>query len=209
MIKIVDPRIVQYLDEMAPEKDPRILAMENEAKASGFPIVDRQVGRLLYLLTRLKQPKLVVELGSGFGYSAYWFARAISIGGKVVLTDHSEERIEQARVMFQEAGLNHRAEFRVGDAIDIGCEYEEIDLLFIDLDKYLYVKAIEAMVPVLSRNALVVADNTLWYGSVVDRDDDRDSEGIRAFNEYMFNRRDFFTTILPVRDGVMLAYRLD
>lgn len=209
MISIIDPRIEEYLTRMFPEKDPRILAMEELAREMNFPIVHRQVGRLLYLLTRLKQPKLVVELGSGFGYSAFWFARAISIGGKVVLTEHSEKCMDYAKKFFHEAGLSHRADFRVGNALEIGREYEDIDLLFIDLDKHLYVEAIQTMIPGLAKNALVVVDNALWYGSVVEGDQDRDSQGIRAFNDFMSSRRDFFTTILPVRDGVMLAYRLD
>jgi predicted O-methyltransferase YrrM len=148
-------------------------------------------------------------MGSGFGYSAYWFARAISIGGRVVLTDLSTENIEYAKLSFHEAGLGHRAEFRVGDALKIGREYDEIDILFLDLDKHLYLKALEIMLPALAKNALVIADNALWYGSVLEQDDDLETQGIKAFNEYMFTRSDFFTTIVPVRDGVMIAYRLD
>lgn len=209
MISIVDPQIEEYLMKMSPERDPRLLAMEELASESNFPIVHRQVGRLLYLLTRLKQPKLVVELGSGFGYSAFWFARAISIGGKVVLTERSEKQLDLAKKFFHEGSLSHRADFRLGDSLEIAREYEDIDILFIDLDKQFYLPAIQAMLPALAKNALVVADNALWYGSVVEGDQDLESEGIRAFNDFMFGRRDFFTTIVPVRDGVMLAYRLD
>lgn len=208
MIPITDPRIEEYLMGLAPEADPTLLAMEHRAREMPFPIVDRLVGRLLYLLTRLRQPRLVVELGSGFGYSAWWFARAISITGKVVMTDYSPTNIAYAREMFQESGLVDRVEFRVGDALEIGREYRDIDLLFIDLDKHQYREAAEAMIPLLAPHALVIADNALWHGRVAEGDDDSESRGIREFNDFMTSRKDFFTTILPLRDGVMVSYRL-
>lgn len=208
MIPITDPRIEEYLMGLAPEADPTLLAMEHRAREMPFPIVDRLVGRLLYLLTRLRQPRLVVELGSGFGYSAWWFARAISITGRVVMTDYSPTNIAYAREMFQESGLVDRVEFRVGDALEIGREYRDIDLLFIDLDKHQYREAAEAMIPRLAPHALVIADNALWHGRVAEGDDDPESRGIREFNDFMTSRKDFFTTILPLRDGVMVSYRL-
>src|SRR6516165_9541697 len=157
MITITDPRIESYLMNMAHEEDPHFAAMEEKAEETGLPIVGRMVGRFLYLLTRLKQPALIVELGSGFGYSGYWFARALSLRGKVVLTDYSEENIAYARRVLSETGLAERAECRVGDALQIGREYENVDILFIDIDKHQYMEAIEAMLPRLAKNALVVA----------------------------------------------------
>ena len=136
---------------MAHEDDPHLAAMEEKAQETGFPIVGRLVGRFLYLLTRLKQPTLIVELGSGFGYSAYWFARALSMRSKVVLTDYSEENIAYARQVLIETGLADRAEFRVGDALRIGREYHDIDLLFIDIDKFQYPEAIRVMLPRLAK----------------------------------------------------------
>lgn len=208
MIPITDPRIEEYLMGLAPEEDPALLEMERRARELEFPIVDRLVGRLLYLLTRLRQPRLVVELGSGFGYSAWWFARAISITGKVVMTDYSPTNITYARAMFQESGLIDRVEFQVGDALEIGRGYRDIDILFIDLDKYQYRAAAEAMIPRLAPHALVIADNALWHGRVAGADDDPETRGIREFNNFMTGRKDFFTTILPLRDGVMVSYRL-
>lgn len=208
MITITDPRIESYLMGMAHEEDPHLTAMEEKAQETGLPIVGRLVGRFLYLLTRLKQPALIVELGSGFGYSAYWFARALSLRGKVVLTDYSETNVAYSRQVLSETGLVERAEFRVGDALQIGSEYENIDLLFIDIDKHQYVDAVEAMLPRLARNALVVADNALWHGRVAEEGEaDRETGVIRRFNDYMFHHEEFFSTIVPLRDGVLVAYK--
>jgi len=210
MITINDPRIESYLMDLIPEMDQHLAAMEKKAKETMLPIVGPLVGRFLYLLTRLKQPNLVVELGSGFGYSAYWIARALSIRGKVVLTDYSEENIAYARQVMHETGLSDRAEFRAGDALQAGREYKDIDLLFIDLDKCQYLEAIEVMLPRLAQNALVIADNSLWYGKVAEEDtQDNETRAIRGFNDFMTSHRDFFTSIIPLRDGVLLAYKLN
>jgi len=205
---ITDPSIETYLMGLSKEDDPFVLAMEEKARELEFPIVDRLVGRLLFILAKLKRPRLVVELGSGFGYSAYWFARGMD-GGKVVLTDYSEEHIQFAKEAFRKSGMPHKAEFRVGDAVKAAKDYSDIDILFIDIDKEQYPQAVESMIPHLGKNALVVADNTLWYGRVLEDTPDKSTAGIKKFNEYMFGREDFFTTILPLRDGVLISYKLD
>ncbi len=207
MIMITDPSIEAYLTGLSVEADQNILEMEKIGKETNFPIVDRLVGRLLFLLTKLKQPKLIVELGSGFGYSAYWFARALE-NGKVVLTDHRVANMDYARKTFQRAGFTSRAEFRTGDAIEIAREFHEIDILFIDIDKHQYVSAIRTLLPNLTKNGLVIADNALWYGRVLEKNPDRDTLGIQEFNNYMFASKDFFATIVPIRDGVLLACKL-
>lgn len=209
MINITDPRIESYLREMTPDNDPVLSMMEEKAKETGVPIIDRQVGRFLHLLTLLKKPKLVVELGSGFGYSAYWIARALGEGARVVLTEYSAEHVRYAERVFDEAGLSGKAEFRVGDALQAGREYEGIDILFIDIDKYLYLEAIKTMLPGLAQNALVIADNALWRGSVVEEGPGLKNGGpVREFNEFMCGRDEFYTTILPLGDGVLLAYKI-
>jgi len=207
MAPITDPRINAYLMKLSCEDDRLVLEMEKEAKERDFPIVDRLVGRLLYILTKLKNPRLIIELGSGYGYSAYWFVQALG-RGRVVLTDYDEGNIKQAQKIFQETGLTRKAEFRVGNAIDIAAEYKNIDILFIDIDKHQYPFAVRRLLPNLNKNALVIADNTLWYGRVTGRSRDRETRGIKEFNEYMFSSRDFFTTIVPLRDGVLIAYKV-
>ena len=210
MIPITDPRIEMYMMRMAPEPDPRVAAMEDKARETGLPIVDRLVGRFLYILTRMKQPKLIVELGSGFGYSAYWFARALSIRSKVVLTDYSQENLAYARKIFGETGLIDRAEFRAGEALRIATEYDDIDILFIDINKEQYLEAISVMLPRLAKNALVVADNALWHGNVAEEGTkDKETEAILRFNDFMFSHEEFFTSIVPLRDGVLLAYKFN
>lgn len=206
MITITDPKINDYLMSLSREDDRHILEMERIARENGFPIVERLVGRLLFMLTKLKDPRLIVELGSGFGYSAYWFARALN-KGRVVLTDYSAENMEYAKNLLRETGLIRKAEFRVGNALEIAGEYKNIDILFIDIDKHQYLDAVRALIPNLNRNALIIADNTLWYGRVTEKTRDKETLGIKRFNKYLFEHRDFMTVIVPLRDGVLIAYK--
>ncbi len=206
MINITDPKINDYLMKLSVEDDKHILEMERIAREKGFPIVERLVGKLLFILSKLKAPKLIVELGSGFGYSAYWFAKALN-GGKVVLTDYSEENIKYAKNLFHETGLVRKAEFRTGNALEIAGEYRNIDILFIDIDKHQYPEAVRTLIPNLNRNALIIADNTLWYGRVTEKIRDKETLGIKRFNKYLFEHPDFMTAIIPLRDGVLIAYK--
>jgi caffeoyl-CoA O-methyltransferase len=206
MTEITNPKINDYLMKLSFEDDAIMREMEKIAREHGFPIVDRLVGRLIYLLTKLKDPRLVVELGSGFGYSAYWFAKAIG-KGKVIMTDYDRKNIEYAKGVFRSAGISRKAEFHVGEAIATARGYRNIDILFIDMEKHQYPGAVKRLLPNLARNALVVADNTLWHGRVVGRRRDRETIGIKRFNEYMFSHPEFFTTIVPLRDGVLIAHK--
>lgn len=205
-IPITDERIEQYIMGLAPESDPLLLDMEQYARERDFPIVDRLVGRLLYLLASIRQPRLVVELGSGFGYSAYWFARAMR-EGRIVLTDRSADNLERARSTFSKAGFTVEAEFHEGDALGIANNYRDIDILFIDLDKKGYPDAIRALRDRLSPGALVIADNTLWYGRVASGNTSPETQAVMEFNRMMFEDKEFFSTIVPLRDGVLIAVR--
>jgi len=207
MIPIADPQINDYLFNLSTEDDKYILEMEKIAQKKNFPIVERLVGRLLFVLTKLKNPKLIVELGSGFGYSAYWFAKALQ-GGRVVLTDYHKENMEYAEGLFRRAGLKRKAVFKVGEAVEIAKEYKSIDILFIDIEKYQYPEAVQTLIPNLNRHALIIADNSLWYGKVVEGLRDRETLGVKKFNQYLFSHQDFCSMILPLRDGVLIAYKL-
>ncbi len=203
---ITNPEIEEYLKSLIQEEDPVLKEMEELGHKLNFPIVDKLVGRFFYILTKLKNPKLIVELGSGFGYSGYWFAKALT-DGKVVLTDYKEENINLAKKFFENGNLSEKAIFRTGDAIEIVSEYKNIDILFLDLEKRRYKEAVEKLIPNLNPNALIIADNVLWHGKVVQKNPDKQTEAIKEFNEFMFNLPDFFTTIIPLRDGVLISLK--
>lgn len=201
---LINPKLDEYLKNLSVEDDPVVLEMEKYAKEKDFPIIGRQGGRLLYLLTRLKNPELVVEIGSGFGYSAYWFAKGLK-KGKVVLIEYQQRNIQTAKKFFKKAGLLDKAEFRVGDGVEIGKKYNNIDILFLDLEKIRYMEAIKTLEKNLSPNGIVIADNVLFQGKVIFEPENKKAKILNRFNRYMFEN--YFSIIFPIRDGILIAVK--
>ena len=204
----VTPKIDQYLEGLLVEKDPVLREMERLGRSRDFPIVGPQVGRVLFLLAKLTGAKRVFEMGSGFGYSAYWFAKALGAGGKVFQTEGSKENSKQSREFFRRGGLENKSEFLVGDALELFDKVKgAFDIVFIDMDKENYPKAFKKAKPRIRRGGLILADNVLWFGKVVDGPRDAETRGILEFTRLLFNDPEFFATILPIRDGVAVGYR--
>ena len=168
-----------------------------------------QVGRLLFILTRLSGAKRVLEMGSGYGYSAYWFAKALPADGIVIQTEFSEANSKKAREFFKRGGLTAKTEFLVGDALKLLDEISgNFDIIFLDLNKEQYPDAFKKVKARLKAGGLLLADNTLWFGRVIEDDNDPTTKGIREFTRLLFSDRDFFATILPIRDGVAVGHKV-
>lgn len=209
-MKIVDPEIERYLHQLASPDDPILREMEVLAAERSFPIVGPQVGRLLHLLARMVSARRVLELGSGFGYSAYWFARAVGAGGLVVLTEQSRENARQAWSYLERGGFGDRVRVEVGDALEI---IERVgggfDIVFNDVDKERYPEVPDKAAAALRPGGLLICDNMLWYGTVLDPDPEQAStRGVRELTRRLFDSDRFETVLIPIRDGVTVsAYR--
>jgi len=211
-IQIVDERIEAYMRGLLARYDePVLLAMEAEAREKGFPIVERQVGVTLEVLARTLGAQRVFELGSGFGYSAYWFARGAT---EVFCTDGDPENAEKAETYLSKAGIWDRIHFRVGDAVEgLGATDGEFDIVYCDIDKHGYPDAWRAARDRVRVGGLYICDNVLWSGRVAEPRVDDDvrpgwSEAIRKHNELIANDPGYVSTIVPTRDGVMVATRI-
>jgi predicted O-methyltransferase YrrM len=210
---IVDPRIEVYMEERLRRFDePVLLEMEAFAEGNGFPIVGRNVGVTLEVLARSVGATRIMELGSGFGYSAYWHARAVGSEGKVHLTDGDPENEVKAADYLKRAGLADRVRFHVGDAVtELGRLDGEFDVVFNDIDKDGYPSAWRAASERIRRGGLYVCDNVLWYGrvAVADAEDSRPhyTEAVLEHNRLIADDERYVSTIVPTRDGVMVAVR--
>ncbi|MGH9798559.1 MAG: O-methyltransferase, partial [Candidatus Polarisedimenticolia bacterium] len=174
-----------------------------------FPIVGPLVGRLLQLLARGIGARSVFECGSGFGYSAAWFAPALPPGGRVVLTDGSAANCETARDFLGRAGLLERVEIRQGEALEqLRGETGPFDVIFCDIDKRDYPRLHPLLGSRLRSGGLFVCDNMLWYGKVAGPDGDPDTEGIRELTRRLYADPGLETVILPLRDGVSVSLKL-
>jgi len=193
--------------------EPVLLEMEAEGKERGFPIIGRLVGVTVELLARSVGAKRVFELGSGFGYSAYWFARAVGPSGEVHGTDGDPANEPKALDYLSRAGLAEPIRWHVGDAVThLGAAPGEFDVVYNDIDKDGYPAAWMAARERIRVGGLYVCDNVLWSGRVAvqDRDDPRPvyTQAILEHNRLIAEDDRFISSIVPTRDGVFVALRV-
>jgi caffeoyl-CoA O-methyltransferase len=212
---IVHPQVEGYLRDLAGSDDePVLLEMEQLAHERGFPIIDRLCGRLLELLARAIGARRVFEMGSGFGYSAYWFSRAVGVDGEVHLTDTDPNNEAAAIDFLKRAGLDRPITFHVADAFAALDETPgDFDIVYCDIDKGDYPRAWSRGRERVRRGGLYICDNMLWSGRVAGGSTEEDvrpgwTEAIAATNRAIESDPDFRSVIVPLRDGVVAALRI-
>lgn len=190
--------------------EPVLLEMEALAGERSFPIVGRVVGVALEMLARSIGARRIFELGSGFGFSAYWFARAAGPKGEVILTDGDPENTLRSEQFLTRAGLASQCRFETGDAVQLlNRTAGEFDVVYCDIDKQGYPAAWEAAAGRVRPGGYYLCDNVLWSGKVADPDNhDPDTEAIRAHNRAVYSDPRYLTSIIPIRDGVIAALRV-
>jgi caffeoyl-CoA O-methyltransferase len=205
---ITVPEVEDYLYDMLPPRDEVLAEMEADAAKNDYAIVGPIVARVLYQLAVISGAKRVFEMGSAIGYSTIWWARGVGEGGKVVYTDGDPKRAEKARRYFERAGVTQRIVVRVGDALEILSEEKEpYDIIFNDVDKVDYPRVVRLALPKLRSGGLFIADNVLWSGKLRKPNPDDKTRAILDFNRLLYESKDLFTTILPIRDGVSVCIK--
>jgi predicted O-methyltransferase YrrM len=207
---IVNPQIEEYMATLQSRHDePVLLEMEREGRERDFPIVGRNVGVTLEVLARSIGARRVMELGSGFGYSAYWFARAVGVDGEVHCTDGDPENARKAEGYLQRAGVWGRVTYHVGDAVEQMATVEgEFDIVYDDIDKHGYPAAWLAARERIRVGGLYLCDNVLWSGRILAPNADRNTAAILEHNRQIAGDEQFLSTIVPTRDGVFVALRV-
>jgi len=154
--------------------------------------------------------KTVFEMGSAIGYSTIWLARSVAEGGKVIYTDGDPRNAEQARRYFQRAGVSNRIALHTGDAIELLSEQkQEFDIIFNDVDKDDYPRVLRVALPRLRKGGLFITDNVLWRGRVAtEKPPEAKTKAILDFNRQLYDAKELFSVILPIRDGVAVAVKL-
>jgi caffeoyl-CoA O-methyltransferase len=198
-----------YLYALLPPRDEVLAEIEAEATRRKIPIVGPAVARFFQQLVMMTGAKTVFEMGSAIGYSTIWWARAVGESGKVHYTDSDPKNAEQARRYFQRAGVADRIKIHIGDAIELLSEQkEEFDIVFNDIDKEEYPRVLRLVPPRLRKGGLFVTDNVLWSGRVAQPSPtEASTKAILEFNRQLYKSPDFYTTILPIRDGVAVAVK--
>lgn len=206
---LVDPAIEAYLRDLQPSPDAVLQQMRLSGERRGFPIINVLVGRLCEQLARSIGARRVFELGSGFGYSTAWFARAVGPRGKVIHTETDPGLSEEARGWMAKGRLARRVDFRLGDAVALlRADRRPNDVVFIDIDKEGYPDAWTVARRRVRVGGLVVTDNTLWHGKVARTARDEATAAVQEYNRRAFSDPAFLSTLMPVRDGVTVSLRL-
>ncbi|MGZ4874126.1 MAG: O-methyltransferase [Candidatus Angelobacter sp.] len=206
---ITEPAVDQYMLSLLPARDSVLQEMEAQALQRDIPIVGPAVGRVLFQYARLINARKVFELGSAIGYSTLWWAHAIGEGGEVFYTDGDPKKAEEASGYFRRAGVAERIHIGVGDALELlAARQREFDIIFNDVDKEFYPRVLDLVPNHLRRGGLFITDNVLWSGRVTQADpQDEATRAIQEFNQRLYAMKEFFTTILPLRDGLAVAVK--
>jgi caffeoyl-CoA O-methyltransferase len=211
-MELFAPQVTEYLNDLARHGDPVLERLEKQAAESRFPIVGPPAGRYCYLIARLINARRIFELGSGFGYSTIWFAKAVreNGGGEVYHTVWDEELSRQARANVEEAGLSEIVRFQMSEAVAALKQAEgQFDLIFNDIDKQGYPDSLPIIKQYLRPGGVLIIDNMLWHGRLWDENDrDPMTEGVRRVTQMIRDDPDFAFSLIPIRDGLITAMKL-
>lgn len=214
----------EYIEQMSsPENEAlAFITRDTNTHVLNPHMLSGQVqGRVLSMLSRMIRPRRILELGTFTGYSALCLAEGLDEDGRLITIEHNDELEETIRRNLSLSPLGEHIELRIGDArevltsigvgVGIGCQpSEEFDLVFIDADKRQYSAYLDLMYPLVKVGGWILADNVLWDGHIIDPAYDRDkqTQGLRAFNEKVRKDDRLDKVILPLRDGLTLIQKV-
>jgi caffeoyl-CoA O-methyltransferase len=205
-------QVQSHLAALVPERDTEMVRMEEDATRTSFPIVGPVAGHLCYQIARMIGARRVFELGSGFGYSTAWFARAVreNGGGEVYHVVWDEGLSSRARQHLAKLGFDGIVRFHVGEAVDtLRRTQGAFDLIFNDIDKEGYPGSLPVIETRLRRGGVLIVDNALWHGRVFDSTDTSGpTRGVKELTRRLSTDAGWITSLLPVRDGLFVALRL-
>lgn len=199
----------EYIASLVPPREPELQKMEEYAERHGFPIIGPVCGYYCYQLARMIRARSVFELGSGYGYSTAWFAKAVKEngGGVVYHTVWEEELSKRAAGHLSRLGSADVVQFQVGEAVESLRQTEgQFDIIFNDIDKEAYPDSLPVVKEKLRPGGLLIIDNMLWHGQTLDPyDHDDATEAIRRFTRDITTDPAWIVSLVPMRDGMIVA----
>ncbi|NUN15539.1 MAG: class I SAM-dependent methyltransferase [Myxococcales bacterium] len=206
---MLDIGLKEYLSQLNAVDDLVLNDMHERAANQRFPIIGPEVGRLVHLLGKAIGAKTVFELGSGFGYSAWWFAHVVGPDGLVYLTDTKHENLADAEMYLERSGLLDRCCTYLGDAlVHFEAWNGKADIVFVDIDKQDYPKIFPLLNDRLRIGGMLIVDNILWSGRVYMGDDAESTHGVQQLTQLIRGDARYLWSIVPIRDGVLTALKV-
>jgi predicted O-methyltransferase YrrM len=200
-----------YLGTLVPPRTGELLEMEAYAAEKDFPIIGPICGYLCYQIARIAGAKKVFEMGSGFGYSTAWLARAVkeNNGGEVHHVVWDADLSDRARNHLNRLGYEGIVQYHVDEAVQVLRDMDtKFDLIFNDIDKEGYPDSLSVILDHLKPGGILIVDNVLWSGRILDVADTTPStEAIRELTRRVVSDPRWIATIYPIRDGLLVAYR--
>ena len=206
----LDKRIEDY-SQIFSDREPSLLKEIHDYTLQNVPqprmLSGHLQGRFLSMISKIKRPKKILEIGTYTGYSALCMAEGLDEKGKLITIDRDKSLYDKVSEFFNRSEYKNQIIQRLGNAIDILSEFDEkFDLVFIDADKENYIKYFQLVSEKLNPNGLIISDNVLWSGKVVEgENDDEETNTIKKFNRILNDDKKFETVILPLRDGISIS----
>jgi predicted O-methyltransferase YrrM len=211
MADISYDKVQEYLTSLVPPREPELVKMEKYAEENHFPIIGAACGYYCYQLARMIGAKSIFELGSGYGYSTAWFAKAVKEngGGVVHHTVWDEELSKQAAVHLSVLGSADVVKFHMAEAVETLRQAEgPFDIIFNDIDKEGYPDSLPIIKGKLRSGGLLIIDNMIWHGQILDPNDhEKSTEAIRRFTRDITTDPDWIVSLAPMRDGMIIGYK--
>jgi predicted O-methyltransferase YrrM len=209
--ELIAGSVSAYQEELVPPRSAELRKMEEYAAEHSFPIVGPVAGQLCYQVARMIGAQRIYELGSGYGYSTAWFARAVQEnGGGVVHHVVWDEKLSQmARSHLAALGYDGIVKYHVGEAVQaLQATDGPFDIIFNDIDKAGYPASVPVMVEKLRPGGVVIIDNMLWSGRIFDESDQSPAtQGVRDVTKLLTAEQDWIASLIPIRDGLIVAMK--
>ena len=209
---IINPSLQAYAEQHTSPENNVLTQVNRDTQAK--VLMPRMLsghlqGRVLSMISYMIRPQMILEIGTYTGYSAICLAEGMERGGKIITLDINEELEDRVRKNFQDAGMEDRVDYRIGNALKIIPQINEVfDLVFIDADKENYGNYFDLVIDKVRPGGFILADNVLWNGKVLDEKPDKDTRAINAFNQKIQEDSRVENVLLPIRDGIMLIRKV-
>ncbi|SIT12725.1 O-methyltransferase [Belliella pelovolcani] len=214
-MEFIAPELLAYCESHTSQEDELLkhITRETHAKVMMPRMLSGHLqGKVLELLVKMHNPKVILEIGTYTGYSGICMARGLSKEGRLITLDINDEIAPMVKRFFEKSGLAAQIDYRLGNALDIIPTLSgNFDMVFIDADKANYINYYNLVIDRMNKGGIIMADNVLWSGKVLVEEGkkiDKDTKVLLEYNQMVQEDPRVENVLLPIRDGIMLARKL-